>query len=299
MANQNKQAQFDISAFSQPRGKSGDFFVNNFFKVLGGLVLAFILIGLLMPYNKYIGIPLIVVWSIFLLLFFSHTDRIGKARQHEVLQQFAKDNGFVLRADDKYISSGAVFQAGNNDHVTGEILEGSLYGHRISVYVHKFSTSSGKSRMTHYYGVIEIELPKVVPHVFIDSKKNNWIFGETLDVFKAQDMVELEGDFNEYFRIFAAKDYDVEVLTLLNPAFMQQLIQHATEFELELIDNKAFVYVNNVIILSQVSVMKMFEAAEFLILDLDKQLDTFKFKPLEKMPNHIQHSLYKKIVSKI
>lgn len=67
----------------------------------------------------------------------------------------------------------------------------------------------------------------------------------------------------------------------------------------ELIDNIAFVYVNNTIILNQDSVMKMFEAAEFLILNLDKQLDTFTFKPYEKTPNHIEQSLYKRIISKI
>ena len=299
MIAQDKQAQLDISPFSKPHGRSGDFFVDNYFKVLGGIFLTFILIALSMPFLKYIGIPVIILWSVSVNLFFRHTGKLAKARQLEVLQEFAKHNNFTLQEDAKYSSSGVIFVAGNNDHSTGEILEGSLYGHKISAYLHKFSTSSGKSRMTHYYGVIEIELPKTVPHIFIDSTKNNWIFGETLDVFKRADMVQLEGDFNDYFRIFAAKDYGIEVFTLLNPAFMQQLIQRATGFECELIDNKAFVYVNNVIIFNQDSITKMFEAAEFLILNLDKQLDTFKFHPYEKTTNQIEQSRLKKIISKI
>lgn len=296
------RAVLDTSAFTRHRKKPNNFIIGNRpWALLGVYTVVLFSLSFLMRNN------LINVYSVYIVvaicitsmrLFFRHTTKVNNARKEEILKEFAIDNNFKFVKDTGYESSGVVFQAGNNDHTTSGTVEGELYGHKISLYTHRFSTGGGKSRMTHSYGVMEIGLTKAVPHIFIDSKKNNWFSGETLDVFRAQDMVELEGDFNDYFRIFAVKDYAMEVLTLLNPAFMQSLIENATRVEIEMIDDRAFIYVRDAFFTNKDSIIKVFNAAEFLILNLSKQLDTFTFTPNEKMPHYMQKSLYKKVKSK-
>lgn len=299
MPQKEKNEVIDVSAFTYPNAKTGNFFMDNWLMTLASIGVLFVIGFILASVIRNVGIPIILASVIAVRLFLGYTAKIGRQRQHDRLLMFAETNNFILRQDPDYVSTGVVFQAGNSDHETGEILEGKLYSLSFKIYIHSFSTSSGKSRTTHFYGVVEIDFPKTMPHIFIDSKKNNWLLGETLDIFKRHDMVELEGNFNSYFRVFAASGYDVESLTLLNPAFMQTLISKAKDFEIELIGKKGFIYLEDVVTLSKASAIKIFEAAEVLILNLQKQLDTFVFTPTNKVPNQIDKSLYKEIVSKI
>lgn len=299
MSDNPERTTLDTTVFTRHPERPGGFIMDNWTKLVALFVIVFFILFVIVSKNVIAGYVSFVIWGILLYSFISHTLKLVAERQNLILREFVSDNKFILREEANYRSSGVVFLAGNDDHATGAIIEGVLYGHKIHIYSHRFSTGSGKNRSAHGYGVAEIELPKAVPHIFIDSKKNNWLTGETLDVFRAQDMVELEGDFNDHFRVFAVKDYAVEVLTLLNPAFMQSLMENAAGIEIELIDNKAFVYISNAITMNKGSIIRTFAAIEFLIFNLSKQLDTFSFTPNEKMPHYIQKSLYKKIKHKI
>ncbi len=294
MKNENK-AHIDITAFSQDKRASGSFLYSHSTSILIGFGVSFFAI-ILISLVQVIVLPLLMVWSALLPAYLWYVNKIGTAFHRSMLLQFAADNDYALLDDLRYLSTGVIFQAGNNDHSTGPRLEGGFYGYPVALYTHTYSLGAGRYQITNYYGVVEIDLPTTLPHIFIDSKKNNFLGFERLDIFHSQDVIELEGDFNKDFRIFVSKEYEIEALTLLNPGFMEELLKHSAGYEIELAGNKTYIYIDNIASLESGSIMEMFEAAEFLLVNLNKQLDTFRFNVHERIPNQIRKSILKQLI---
>lgn len=214
-------------------------------------------------------------------------------RNIAILTKFAEDNGFEFFYNPPYASNGTIFKVGNNDHHTDYFINGALDDCPIALYWHRFSTGSGRSRTEYNFGVIEINLPKEVPQIFIEEKFKGAFKDDVLNIFKSQNLLELEGNFGEHFKVYAASGYQVEELTLLNPAFMAALEDQPERFHVELVDKKAYVYLPADMTIGKDKVVNLLSAGRFLMQQLQKQMDTFKFKPDSKVPDDMKPSKLK------
>ena len=166
---------------------------------------------------------------------------------HMRLKKFAKVNGFELygRLDTEFYPGMLANLAGNASYLYGVIrLEDRPrieWGNTFA-----YSTSS-----TEYlggsYGYIAIELDTHLPHMVLDSRKNNWrSFGKEssnlpVEINRNQHL-QLEGDFNEHFTLYAPKEYEQDALYIFTPDFMALLIDEVAAYDVEIIDNYLFVY---------------------------------------------------------
>lgn len=160
--------------------------------------------------------------------------------------QFAKDNNLhywpetkspnhngmmFLRGDTRtayhqfFTTSGRIFEFGNYSYMTG----------------------SGKSRSRHDLGYVSIYLDRNLPHMVLDSRKNNVsVFGANMSnlpvSFSKDQQLSLEGDFNEHFVLYAPKEYERDALYVFAPDLMALMIDNVAQFDAEIIDNKLYVY---------------------------------------------------------
>jgi len=239
---------------------------------------------------KIISGILLVLSTLFFGFYAYYLNNANIKRNIATLSEFAQDNGFEFSYDPVYSSNGIVFKVGNFDHHTEYFMNGVLDGYPIALFWHRFSTGGGRSNTKYYYGVIEISLPKDVPHIFIEEKFRGAFKDDALNIFKSQNLLELEGDFNKHFTVYAASGYQVEELTILNPAFMAAIEDQAERFHIELIDKKAYVYMPSDMNINKDKVAHLLSAGRFLIQQLQKEMDTFKFKPNVQVPDNMNAS---------
>jgi hypothetical protein len=86
-------------------------------------------------------------------------------------------------------------------------------------------------------GVVRVKLPVVFPQVVLDSNKNDKFLSSMMGFSEAQ-RIQLEGDFNKYYDLFAPKGLQVNVLSLLAPNMMQILKDSAGLFDVEFYGNE-------------------------------------------------------------
>lgn len=287
----NKKTEtIDLSAFEitpEVRARQAANWKSLKIKIIAG-VLIFIAVCLLIPVIPY-GLGYIMFLVVVFGLKFGSSIFIGNARRepNEMLQRFATDNGLMYEPFPNYQSKGVIFYAGNKDQEVYNLLSGELYGYRYNLYWLSFTSGKDKSQKTNFYSVVEVRLPKAVPNIFLDAVSNDSFMNpEVLNKFQRKNILNLEGDFNKYFKVYAASGYETEVLQLLNPAFMQALIKRDM-YEVELIEDRAFVYLKDSFVPDKEALMKQYEVAEFVILELQKELDTFSFKPHPKIPDEM------------
>ena len=81
---------------------------------------------------------------------------------------------------------------------------------------------------------IELILPRQVPHLVLDAVANNGLFGTNLPQgIHASQRIELEGDFDKAFTVYAPEGYDIDLRYLLPPDTMALLADNLRYFDVE------------------------------------------------------------------
>lgn len=156
-----------------------------------------------------------------------------------ILQQFCVDNGLKFSENvDLQSQTGSVFNKGyanvGRNSISGKFADASF-----SLFDYQYTTGSGKNRRTYSLGVTQINLARKFPHILLDNKKDNSVSGFEFD---SSQKLELEGGFNKIFNVYGPKEYEIEVLQILNPHVMSALIDMPEAFDIEIIGDKLYIY---------------------------------------------------------
>lgn len=156
-------------------------------------------------------------------------------------ERFAQANGLIFSpADPNPAYPGSIFQSGSSrtavDHFRSATDRFLDYGN------YRYTTGSGKNRRTHNWGFLALALDRSLPHMVLDSKANNGLFGSNLAAFNRDQVLSLEGDFDTYFTLYCPAQYERDALYVFTPDLMALLIDNAAPFDVEIMDKWMFVY---------------------------------------------------------
>ena len=159
------------------------------------------------------------------------------------LSTFASTNGLIFSpvdADPSY--PGAIFISGRSrvalDHLR------TPGGRFVDYGNYRYVTGSGKNSTTHNWGFVALSLDRALPHMVLDSRANNGLFGGTNlpTVFSKDQVLSLEGDFDKHFTLYCPRQYERDALYVFTPDLMALLIDEAAPFDVEIVDRWMFVY---------------------------------------------------------
>ena len=191
-----------------------------------------------------IAVPFIVlaviIGLIVLLVRYFGTQRFER---YVRLDRFAKANGLIFSpADPNPQYPGAIFGQGRAraayDHFRSASDRFLDFGN------YRYTTGSGKNSTTHTWGFMALQLDRALPHMVLDSRANNGLFGGTNlpATFTKDQVLSLEGDFDNYFTLYCPKQYERDALYVFTPDLMALCIDNAAPFDIEIVDKWMFVY---------------------------------------------------------
>lgn len=157
------------------------------------------------------------------------------------LSRFAKANGLVFAANPPVPAyPGAIFGIGSARAVPEQLYRQD--GRYVDIGNLRYTTGSGKNRTTHNWGYVAIKLDRMLPHMILDAKANNFL-GTNLPVsFSRGQVLSLEGDFDRHFTLYCPKEYERDALYVFTPDLMARLIDEAGLFDVEIVDDWMFLY---------------------------------------------------------
>lgn len=159
------------------------------------------------------------------------------------LNEFAAKNNMRYEIDKPFEGRfGVIFQEGHSKIYRDLLTAQSQAFSEIGNF--EYTTGSGKNQTTHDYGFVKIKLPRRLPHMLLDSKENNF-FGMLSNLpisFGGDQKLELEGDFNNYFTLYAPEQYKTDAFYVFTPDVMQALVDAVHEYDCEVIDDDFYIY---------------------------------------------------------
>jgi protein-S-isoprenylcysteine O-methyltransferase Ste14 len=159
------------------------------------------------------------------------------------LTRFAQSNGLIYSPADRNPQyPGMIFGIGSSRIASHHLRSAS--GRYLNIGNYKYTTGSGKNRTVHDWGFMALHLDRKLPHMVLDSRANNLVFGMSNlpAAFSKEQVLGLEGNFGDYFTLYCPQQYERDALYVFTPDLMADLIDEAAPFDVEIIDDWMFVY---------------------------------------------------------
>jgi hypothetical protein len=157
------------------------------------------------------------------------------------LVRFADANGFTFSPRDATPSyPGMIFRIGRQQQALDHLMRRAPRFLDIGNF--RYTTGSGKNKKTRTWGFMALHLDRRVPHMLLDAKANNFLGSNLPAHFSKDQVLSLEGDFDQHFTLYCPREYERDALYVFTPDLMALLIDEAGAFDVEVIDDWMFVY---------------------------------------------------------
>jgi hypothetical protein len=157
---------------------------------------------------------------------------LGTWKRWYRLERFAAANGLTFSTrDDNPTYPGSVFEGGTSsalvDHLRSRADDGLDYGTAWRI------TKAGNRTSSEEFAYIALRLDRVLPHIMLDAKRNR----SRTAILRKEQVLSLEGDFDKHFTMYAPGGYERDALYIFTPDLMALLIDEASAFDVEIVDN--------------------------------------------------------------
>ncbi len=160
--------------------------------------------------------------------------------QHLFMQQIARAIGFRYQPTGPLRGlQGKFFQLGTSPHID-DVLSGVYRGCPIEIFNYSVTVQHGRNSQTESYTIFALTFDGVLPDIALTPRS----FLDAGSIASAPDAdveISLEGDFNEYFRLYAPKAFDVEIRVIFQPDLMLELIEKYRSYRIEIAGSRLYV----------------------------------------------------------
>lgn len=186
---------------------------------------------------------LVIFGSAFAMLmaYWKSVDRQKKADEAMRMryEQYAADHGGSFVAGDvEMVVSGSFNEGGNHDVLSGNLAQGNpfqLY-HQIEI------RGSGKSRQILERTVCAVRVPDIMAQFIINSKLNERDIDMDNATYHGSQILQLEGNFSDFYSVYVPKGDQTQLLTLLAPDVMQYIFDNYADYDVEIKDHTLYIY---------------------------------------------------------
>jgi len=122
-------------------------------------------------------------------------------------------------------NSGIIFhEEWSRDKISRNVLSGTLGG-KLNFQMGWYENEVTLDHVTRYWRYLRIDMNRNLPHVILDSTVDNVnilgkVFNNLPDDIDPNQRLSLEGGFNDYFTLYAPKDYERDALYIFTPDLM-------------------------------------------------------------------------------
>jgi hypothetical protein len=195
-----------------------------------------------------------------------------------VIRRFLADNGWRETAPSKDDVATSLIGIGHGQKIN-QAFAGSYHGLDFTAVVYEYATGSGRSETTHYFTDLHFNLKQQYPLIVLDNRQDeHFSFLSSLPTrIPDSRELQLEGNFNERYKVSVLSGTEQEVLQVLTPDFMAELMDGGGKADIELEANKLFVIRH--LVEGQITkpiLEELFMAAAVVIKNLGELADTWQ-----------------------
>lgn len=210
------------------------------------------------------------------VLFSAWIARIRKQFEDAFLEEFARANNYSFDKNDTVDETyGTIFRL-NGDLRISDVVTGTYKNSDLRLFLYQLTVDAGRSQYTYTDTVIELDLHGQLPHLLMMNRASKY---RQLGIAGASGLknspLQLEGDFNKYFTLYAPKGNEMEALEIFSPDTMALMEDASKHFNVEFAGNRVYIYINGFVTTTG-ALTSAFALAKKLIEKIAPLADGFK-----------------------
>lgn len=177
---------------------------------------------------------------------------IKKNVQKQFMKQFAIANGYTFSPNGSMDGQdGAIFKVGRSN-IISNVIEGIYSGYNISFFNYSCLNSWWSRNRTRFlYTVFKLRLNSRMPNMRLRKKYFGLPIYDLMPnepIFQSMPELRLESeDFNKHFSLRVESGYETQILEILTPDIMVDLLDKCKDFNLEIANDDLIIYINKTI----------------------------------------------------
>ena len=182
---------------------------------------------------------LIIGGTIAMLFLIDYRNRL---RYRNYMSKYANDNGMKFEPGKSDMLVGGTYTKGKpEDVLTGKM---SQSGNSFVLYRQYEARGYGRDRQILYRTVFKVSAPDIASHMVIRSKVNvnTNSGGDLLSYDSKGQKINFEGNFSEFFDVYAAPGSEADVYTMMAPDAMEYIMSNFADYDMEINGSDVYVY---------------------------------------------------------
>ena len=202
----------------------------------------------------------------------------SKYRQR-VFKRFIADNDWTPAGEFRPDSVASVLLGVGGPYETNYAFTGRRGRRTFTGLMFEFDDAVHKYSRTRRFVCLHVRLPKAFPMIVLDNRTNDYLRGVDSDLperIPGGVVVDLEGDFSDYYRVTTTKGYERELVQVLSPDLMAVLADVANnKVDIEINARDMFL-VYEADFYSEQNITALFTVADALLAKFDRSSKTWQ-----------------------
>ena len=179
-----------------------------------------------------IGIP----WFIF----FGYLGVIySKVREAFWMQIASKYGWTYTRYKNTLKEKALLFSMGDSIEV-GHGITGNYNDQPFHIFEYTYEVGHGKHKATFSFTVFEIKFTGTFPHLYLNYKSDG--YANTPALFSSLATLSLPPEFENEFKLYAPKEYEIETLEIFTPDILSHLLDCGWKHDMEFVEGELVIY---------------------------------------------------------
>lgn len=240
-------------------------------------------VSVIVPLIFAAAVPVAQVVGGFVLLAIVYAAAIYFAtKRHVRLDRLATSAGLMYAPEGASLAgAGAIFRVGRHRRIYEVFYQVNESGERMFEFGKcRYTIGFGRSARTYCWQFACIKMNRNLPHMILDATSNNQkVLGMELSDLPVslprRQRIQLEGNFNDYFTLYAPEKYDVDARYILTPDLMALLIDTAAAYNVEVMDDTVYFYARAEAATDEMIVKSILEIIDTVGNKLYRQTDAY------------------------
>jgi hypothetical protein len=119
-------------------------------------------------------------------------------------------------------------------------IAGSYNNQPLHIFEYEYTIGSGKNKTTYSFTVFEVKFTGTFPHLYLNYK-NDW-YSNTPAMFSSLAKISVPAEFEDKFKLYSPKEYEVETLEIFTPEVFSTLLDLEWNHDMEFVDGELVIY---------------------------------------------------------
>ncbi len=179
---------------------------------------------------------LAIPWGICFIFLFALYAKIREA----FWNQLANKYGWEYYPNKNIVDEKAlVFNLGHTK-IAQHGIRGKYNDQPFQIFEYAYSVGSGKSKTTYEFTIFEIKFTGTFPHLYLNYKDDG--YANTPSFFASLAKISVPKEFENKFKLYAPKEYEIETLEIFTPDIFSHLLEEKWNHDMEFVDGELVIY---------------------------------------------------------